>query len=60
VNIGISRRVDVPSAGAVKLRFDMINLLDERYLLRGSTSIGAFAPAYGPRRTFHAGISKEF
>jgi outer membrane receptor protein involved in Fe transport len=60
VNIGISRRFDVPGAGAVKLRFDVINLLDESYLLRSSTSIGAFAPAYGPRRTFYAGLSKEF
>ena len=60
VNIGISRRVDLPGAGALKLRFDVINLLDESYLLRSSTAIGAFAPAYGPRRTFYAGISKEF
>jgi outer membrane receptor protein involved in Fe transport len=60
VNIGISHRFDVPGAGAVKLRFDVINLLDESYLLRSSTSIGAFAPAYSPRRTFYAGITKEF
>jgi hypothetical protein len=34
--------------------------LDESYLLRSRTSIGAFAPAYGPRRAFYAGVSKEF
>lgn len=60
VNIEISRRVDVSGVGAVKLRFDVINLFDEGHLLRSNTSIGAFAPAYGPRRTFYAGISKEF
>ena len=32
----------------------------EIYLLRSSTSIGAFAPAFGPRRTFFAGLTKAF
>jgi outer membrane receptor protein involved in Fe transport len=39
---------------------DVINVLDEVYLLRSSTSIGAFAPAYAPRRTFFASLSREF
>jgi outer membrane receptor protein involved in Fe transport len=60
VNLGISHRLELPGAGGVKLRFDVINLFDESYLLRSSTSIGAFAPAFGPRRTFYAGIAKEF
>jgi outer membrane receptor protein involved in Fe transport len=38
----------------------VINLFDEIYLLRSSTSLGAFAPAFGPRRTFYAGLTKEF
>jgi outer membrane receptor protein involved in Fe transport len=38
----------------------VINLFDEIYLLRSSTSLGAFSPAYAPRRTFYAGIAKEF
>ncbi len=60
VNLGIIHRFEAPSAGTVKLRLDVINLLDQSYLLRSSTSIGAFAPAFAPRRTFFAGISKEF
>jgi outer membrane receptor protein involved in Fe transport len=60
VNLGISHRIEMPGAGAVTLRFDVVNLFDESYLLRSSTSIGAFAPAYGPRRTFFGGVSKEF
>jgi outer membrane receptor protein involved in Fe transport len=28
--------------------------------LRSSTSLGAFSPAFAPRRTFYAGITKEF
>jgi len=59
VNLSIAHRFETP-AGAIKLRFDVINLLDEIYLLRSSTSIGAFAPAFAPRRGFFAGLSKEF
>ncbi len=60
VNLGISHRFELPHVGAIKVRFDVINLFDEIYLLRSSTSIGAFAPAFGPRRTFYAGVAKEF
>jgi outer membrane receptor protein involved in Fe transport len=60
VNLGMSHRLELPRDGAITFRFDVINLFDESYLLRSSTSIGAFAPAYGPRRTFYAGVSKEF
>jgi outer membrane receptor protein involved in Fe transport len=60
VNLSIARRIETASVGALKLRFDVINLLDESYLLRSSTSIGAFAPAFALRRSFFAGVSKEF
>jgi outer membrane receptor protein involved in Fe transport len=59
-NLGISHRLELPRVGAIKVRFDVINLFDESYLLRSSTSLGAFAPAFGPRRTFYAGVTKEF
>ena len=60
VNLSIAHQFDTGVAGAIKVRFDVINLFDESYLLRSSTSIGAFAPAFAPRRTFFAGVSKEF
>ena len=60
VNLGISRIFDLPNAGAVKLGFDVINLFDKVYLLQSSTSLGAFSPAFGPRRTLYAGVTKEF
>jgi len=60
VNLGVSHQFDVAGVGPIKFRFDIINLFDEVYLLRSSTSIGAFAPAYGPRRTFYGGVTKEF
>jgi outer membrane receptor protein involved in Fe transport len=60
VNLGVSHRFELPGLGALKVRFDVINLFDEIYLLRSSTSLGAFSPAFAPRRTFYAGITKEF
>jgi outer membrane receptor protein involved in Fe transport len=60
INLGISHSFELPGAGALKLRFDVINLFDEIYLLRSSTSLGAFTPAFGPRRTLYAGVTKEF
>ncbi len=59
-NLGVSHKFELPGVGAFKLRFDVINLFDEIYLLRSSTSLGAFSPAFGPRRTFYAGITREF
>jgi outer membrane receptor protein involved in Fe transport len=60
INLDISHRFALPQIGAFKLRLDVINLFNEIYLLRSSTSIGAFSPAYGPGRTVFAGITKEF
>jgi outer membrane receptor protein involved in Fe transport len=60
VNLSIAHRFETASAGVITLRFDVINLLDEIYLLRSSTSLGAFAPAFAPRRSFYAGVTKEF
>jgi outer membrane receptor protein involved in Fe transport len=44
----------------VKLRFDVINALDEVYQLRSGTGIGVGAPQYGQRRTFLLGIAYDF
>jgi outer membrane receptor protein involved in Fe transport len=60
VNLSIQHRFKLPYVGAFKLRFDAINLLNAIYLLRSSTALGAFTPAYGPGRTFFAGLTKEF
>ena len=46
--------------GPIKLGLDVINVLDEVYLIRSQAGVGVFAPAYGPRRTFFAGVRKEF
>jgi outer membrane receptor protein involved in Fe transport len=59
-NLGIAHNLELPGVGAIRIRLHVINLFDEIYLLRSSTSLGAFLPAFGPRRTFYAGITKEF
>jgi outer membrane receptor protein involved in Fe transport len=44
----------------VTLRFDIVNLFDTIYLIRDGSGIGVFAPQFGPRRGYFAGISKKF
>ena len=46
--------------GLLKLRFDVTNIFDQSYELRNGTGIGVFAPQFGPRRGFFAGMSWVF
>jgi outer membrane receptor protein involved in Fe transport len=60
VNLGLSHRfADVPG-GPLTIRLDVINVLDEVYVLRSQTGIGVFAPQFGPRRSVFVGLKKEF
>jgi hypothetical protein len=60
INLGASHKFDAPYGGPLELRFDVINALDEVYLIRSQTGVGVFAPAYGPRRSFFMSVRKEF
>jgi hypothetical protein len=60
VNLSVSHRFEQAPGGPITLRFDLINLFDETYLLRSQTGIGVFANQFGPRRSAYAGITKEF
>ena len=60
VNFGVNQALDLPTLGAMKLRFDIVNLLDKEYEIRDGTGIGVGAPQFGARRGFFGGISKEF
>lgn len=61
VNFGIAQNFDGPGfLEGITLRFDVVNLLDETYLLRDGTGVGVGAPQYGPRRGFFVGLSKSF
>jgi outer membrane receptor protein involved in Fe transport len=60
VNTGVSREFNwSPDAKPITLRFDIVNLFDQVYELRNGTGIGVFAPQYGARRGFYAGISQK-
>ncbi len=63
VNLGLSHEFATPKdsgLGPMVLRFDVINLFDEIYMIRDGTGIGVFAPQYGPRRGFFGGITQKF
>jgi len=60
LNFGVSHRFESVPGGPITVRLDLINVLDEKYLLRSQTGVGVFANQYGPRRSIFAGITKEF
>ena len=60
VNLGVSHRFANAPGGPLTVRVDLINLLDEIYLIRSQFGSGVAAPQFGPRRTIFAGIRKEF
>jgi outer membrane receptor protein involved in Fe transport len=60
VNLGLSHRLDLPTAGAIEARFDVVNVLDEVYRIRDGTGVSVGAPQFGRRRGFFAGLRKEF
>ncbi|MDE1146745.1 MAG: TonB-dependent receptor [Azospirillaceae bacterium] len=60
VNLGIVQSMDLPTVGAMDVRFDVINLFDEKYEIRDGTGVGVGAPQYGPRRGFYFGLTKNF
>jgi len=60
VNTGVSREFQwSPNVKPVTLRFDVVNLFDKIYELRDGSGIGVFAPQFGARRGFYAGISQK-
>lgn len=60
VNFGVSHRFADAPGGPITLRLDLINVLDEVYLLRSQTGVGVYANQYAPRRSVFAGVTKEF
>ena len=60
VSIGVSHDFKwSPDAKPATVRFDIVNLFDQIYELRDGSGIGVFAPQYGARRGFYAGISQK-
>ena len=59
-NVGVAHDFKwSPDAKPLTVRFDIVNLFDQIYELRNGTGIGVFAPQYGARRGFFAGISQK-
>jgi outer membrane cobalamin receptor len=58
-NTGLTHMFQVPGAGTLTARFDVINLLDKEYQIRNGTGVGVGAPQYGPRRGFFFVLSKS-
>ena len=60
LNFGVMHRFEQAPGGPLEVRLDLINALDEVYLIRSGTGVGVGAPQFGPRRSVFAGIRKEF
>ncbi len=59
VNTGMTHLFEIPGAGTLTARFDVINIFDREYEIRDGTGVGVGAPQFGPRRGFFAGLSKS-
>jgi outer membrane receptor protein involved in Fe transport len=60
-NVGLAREFFLPGdAKPMTVRFDVVNLFDTIYQIRSGSGIGVFAPQFGPRRGYFAGVSKKF
>jgi outer membrane receptor protein involved in Fe transport len=60
LNLGVEQRIPLGKSESLKLRFDIVNILDQVYQLRSGTGVGVGAPQYGPRRAFYGGVSFDF
>ena len=60
VNVSLQRQIKITAKTSVKIRFDVVNLLDDVYQLRNGTGIGVFAPQYGQRRGFYGTVAYDF
>ena len=59
-NAGITHEFLGWNMKPLTLCFDVVNVFDTIYQIRSGTGIGVFAPQYGPRRAFFAGLSQKF
>ncbi len=60
LNASLQRSFRIPNIGSFKVRFDVVNLLDNIYELRDGSGVGVFAPQFGQRRGFYGTIAYDF
>jgi outer membrane receptor protein involved in Fe transport len=59
-NVGIAHEfAGMAGAKPLTVRFDIVNIFDKIYEIRDGSGIGVFAPQYGARRGYYAGISQK-
>jgi outer membrane receptor protein involved in Fe transport len=58
-NAGVSHEFAGWNMKPLTLRFDVLNVFDTSYVIRDGTGIGVFAPQFGPRRAFLAGVAQK-
>ena len=59
-NVNLSRRIQITEKTAIKIRFDVVNILDTIYELRDGSGIGVGAPQFGQRRGFYGTVAYDF
>src|SRR5437762_56996 len=59
-NVSLQRRIKITEKTAVKVRFDVVNILDTIYELRDGSGIGVGAPQFGQRRGFYGTVAYDF
>src|SRR6266436_1795883 len=59
-SVHLSRRIQITEKTALKIRFDVVNLLDKVYELRSGSGIGVGAPQFGQRLGFYGTVAYEF
>jgi hypothetical protein len=59
-NVNLSRRIKITAKTALKIRFDVVNILDKIYELRDGSGIGVGAPQFGQRRGFYGTVAYDF
>src|SRR5205807_9280524 len=57
VNLSLQRSFRISGVGTFKIRFDVVNLLDNIYELRDGSGIGVGAPQFGQRRGYYGTIA---
>ena len=58
VNLGASHEFNFAGFKGLTARFDVLNVLDETYIIRDGTGVGVGAPQFGARRGVFFGLSK--
>jgi len=60
LNFGLTYGFVLPATGRLEARFDIVNVLNNNYVLRDGTGVGVFAKQFGPPRGFFGGLKKVF